>query len=97
MLIVTLALPLALAILTFFSRLTGSADTILALFLFCTVSVYVSLGAGLVVPVWIGVVWLFGGSIERRTIVALLLLSALNVAVAIIWIGVVVPQAHFRY
>ena len=94
---VTLALPLALIILGLVSRLTGSADTVFALFLFCTVSVYVSLLAGLMVPIGIAVVQLLGRGVSRKTIVTLLLLSLLNIAVAIIWLGFVVPQLHFRW
>jgi len=97
LLIITLALPLLLMILTIVSRLSGSADATFSLFLFCTVSVYVSFGAGLLVPAWIAVVSLFGGGVERRRIVMLLLLSALNIAVAVIWIFLVVPQIHIRW
>ena len=94
---ITLALPLALMILYVLSRLTGNADVTFALLLLCTVSVYVSFGAGLLVPVWIAVVLLFGGSVERRRIVTLLLLSILNIAVAITWIFLVVRQIRFRW
>lgn len=97
LLMITLALPLALMILYVLSRLTGDADAVLALFLLCTVSVYVSFGAGLLVPVWIAVVLLFGGSVERRRIVTLLLLSVLNIAVAIAWIFLVVRQLEVRW
>ena|SRR5215216_1710151 len=97
LLMITLALPLALMILAVLIRLTGDADATLSLFLLCTVSLYVSFAAGLLVPVWIVVVLLFGGSVERRRIVTLLLLSVLNIAVAITWIFLVVPQLRFRW
>jgi len=97
LLTITLGLPLTLVILAFLSRLTGSADAVFALFLFCTVSVYFSLAAGVLVPIGIAVVWLFGGTISRRTMVALLILSVLNIGLAVTWIRMVVPQAHFRY
>jgi hypothetical protein len=97
LLMVTLALPLALMILFVLSRLTGDADATLALLLLCTVSLYVSFAAGLLVPMWIGVVLLFSGSVERRRIVTLLLLSVLNIAVAITWIFFFVPQFGVRW
>jgi len=97
LLTVTLAVPLALALLAVVSRLTGSLEGSVALLLLCTLSVYVSFAAGLLVPVWIAVAWLFGRSVERRTIVVLLLLSVLNIAVAIAWISLVVPRIRFRY
>ena len=97
LLAVTLALPLALSILTFVSRLTGSADAVFALFGLCTVTVYVSLAAGLLVPIGIAIVWLFGVEVTRRTVVVLLLLCLLNIAVAVTWIALVVPQMHFRW
>ena len=97
LLMITLALPLALIILYVLSRLTGDADAVFALFLLCTVTVYVSFGTGLLVPVWIVVVLLFGGSVERRRIVTLLLLSILNIAVAIAWIFLVVRQVGIRW
>lgn len=92
---ITLALTVVLAIIALLSRFTGSADTALALFLLCTTCVYVSLGAGLLVPIWMAVVSLFGGAVERRRM--LLLLSALNLAAAIIWIFVFLPQLRFRW
>jgi hypothetical protein len=97
LLIITLALPLALAILAILSRVTHATDTAFSFLLLCTVSLYVSLAAGLLVPVWIGVVWFFGGGVERRTVFLLLSLSFLNIAVAIAWLGLFVPQLHFRY
>ena len=97
MLTITLALPLVLATLAVISRLSGSADATLSFLLLCTVSVYVSLAAGLLMPLGIANLWLFGGSIERRTILALTLLSVLNVAVALTWISMVVPHVRFRY
>jgi hypothetical protein len=97
LLTVTLALPLALAILTLVSRLTGSTDAVFALFLFCTVAVYVSFAAGVLVPIGIGVARLFGTKVSSRTIAVLLLLSLLNVAVALTWIALIVPQMHFRW
>ena len=95
LLIITLALPLVLAILAVITRSIGSADTTLALFLFCTACVYVSFGAGLLVAIWMAIVLLRGGNVERRRM--LLLLSVLNIAVAIIWLFGVVPQLHFRW
>ena len=97
LLIITLVLPLVLIILGVLCRLTGSWDAALALFLFCTVAVYVSFGAGVLVPIWMAVVLLLGGHVERRRIGALLVLSVLNIAVAITWIFVFVPQLHFRW
>jgi hypothetical protein len=97
LLTVTLAVPLVLAVLAVVSRFIGAIEVAVALLLLSTVSVYVSLAAGLLVPIWIAVAWLFGRSVERRTIVALLLLSVLNIAVAITWIRLVVPQIRFRY
>jgi hypothetical protein len=97
LLIITLALPLALMILYVLSRSTGDADITLALVLFCTVSLYVSLAAGLLVPVSIVIVSLLGGSVERRRIVMLLLLSVLNIAVAIAWIFFFIPHIGIRW
>jgi hypothetical protein len=88
---------LVLMVLAVISRLTGSADATLALFLLCTVSLYLSLAVGLLEPVWIAVVWLFGDPVERRRIFVLLLLSGLNIAVAVIWIFLVLPQLHIRW
>ena len=97
LLMITLALPLVLVILAFLSRLTGSTDTAFAFLLMCTVSLYVSFAAGVVVPLWIVVVRLFGRSIERRLATTLLLLSVLNIAVAVGWIFFFVPRLQFRY
>jgi len=92
---ITLALTVITAIIAFLGRFTGSPDTALALFFLCTTCVYVSLGAGLLVPIWMAVVSLFGANIERRRM--LLLLSALNLAAAIIWIFVFLRQLRFRW
>jgi len=97
LLLITLALPLALIILAVLSSLTGNSDAALALFLLCTVSVYVSFGAGVLVPIWMAVVLLRGGDVERRRIVLLLILSVLNIALAITWIFVFVTELHFRW
>jgi hypothetical protein len=97
LLTITLALPLALVILVLVSRLSGSPDVIFSLILFSTVSFYVSLAAGLLVPMCIAVAWLFGGSVSRRTMVLVVVLSILNIAAAISWIRLVIPQLHLRY
>lgn len=97
LLMVTLALPLAIMSLAFLSLFTGSADAALALFLFCTFSLYVTFAAGLLVPVWIAIVSLFGRGVERRRIRTLLLLSALNIAVAVICFFWFVTRLQFRW
>lgn len=95
LLMITLVLTLIFGVLAVVSRSTSSADTAIALFLFWTLCVYVSFAAGLLVPIWMGFVVILGGSIERRRM--LLLLSALNIAVALTWYFLFVPRMHFRY
>ena len=97
LLVITLALPLALIILAVISRSIGPVDATVAFFMFCTVSVCVSFAAGVGVPIWMAIVWRLGGNVERRRVGVLLLLSVLNIAVALMWIFVVVPKLRFRW
>lgn len=95
LLVVTLAIPLAILILAVLSVLIGEGDAAFALFLFSTVSVYVSFAAGVLVPVGIAIVLLVGRNVERQRM--LLLLSVANIALAIIWFYAIVPQLHIRW
>jgi hypothetical protein len=93
-----LALPFALLGSAHLTARLGGGDAAFLLFLLCVLSVYLSLGVGVVLLGGVAAFWLLGViNPGRKRLLLLLLLAGANVAASLVWMRVFVQHIRLRY